>query len=138
VVRLVSLKLLLFLFFFSFITLLNAQQISQAKELKNLSEGNPDFRPEEVIAYEVGYRLYPSARILFDVTGFYHSYDSLITLELGAPGEPSIIGNGMNAVTSGTTLAVELEPKSFLLWLDKTCSSIVIPNLDCRCLLEEK
>jgi iron complex outermembrane receptor protein len=70
-------------------------------------------RDDLYIAYEAGYRLYPHTGILFDVTGFYHSYDSLITLEPGPVGQPPIIGNGMEAVTSGATFAMEFESKKF-------------------------
>lgn len=76
--------------------------------------GNPDFKPEEVIAYELGYRVSPRSRIYLDITGFYNKYDSLITVEPGAPGEPSILGNGMNARIVGGTIATSYRPQSWL------------------------
>ncbi len=76
--------------------------------------GNPDFKPEQVIAYEIGYRINPLRKIYFDAVAFYHKYDSLITLEPGAPGEPATVGNGMNARISGATLSSTYVPDSWL------------------------
>ena len=77
-------------------------------------EGNPDFKPEEVIGVEGGYRMTPYKAFFLDVSAFHHSYDSLITLEPGAPGEPSTIGNGMNADIIGATFSANYEPKGWI------------------------
>jgi iron complex outermembrane recepter protein len=76
--------------------------------------GNPDFKPEEVIGAEIGYRMTPRTNLFFDITVFHHSYDSLITVEPGPPGQPSILGNGMNADITGATLIVNFEPLSWV------------------------
>jgi iron complex outermembrane receptor protein len=39
------------------------------------------FRSEEVIAYELGYRLQLWKRVSFDLTGFYNDYDNLRSVE---------------------------------------------------------
>ena len=46
--------------------------------------GNPDFRSEELLAHELGYRIQPSKRLFVDVATFYNRYDSLLTLEPAA------------------------------------------------------
>ena len=48
--------------------------------------GNPDFKPENLLAYEIGYRTEPTAKFSMDVAAFYNVYDNLRTLELGTPG----------------------------------------------------
>ncbi|MEW6206988.1 MAG: TonB-dependent receptor [Acidobacteriota bacterium] len=47
--------------------------------------GNPDFKSEEMIAYEVGYRVQPGRRLFFDVAAFYNSYDHLRSVEPEPP-----------------------------------------------------
>ena len=47
--------------------------------------GNPKFRSEDVLAYELGYRLSLSERISFDLASFYNRYQNLRTSEQGTP-----------------------------------------------------
>ncbi len=47
--------------------------------------GNPDFNPEHVTAYELGYRVQALDRVFLDVAGFYNVYDDLLSIEPGAP-----------------------------------------------------
>ncbi len=49
------------------------------------AEGSDDFVSEELLAYEVGYRVQPIPALSIDVAAFYNDYDSLRTLEQGAP-----------------------------------------------------
>ena len=55
--------------------------ISGADELGNVSvfriEGNEDFKAEELIAYEAGYRWQPDRRFYLDLTAFYNDYEQL-------------------------------------------------------------
>jgi iron complex outermembrane receptor protein len=44
--------------------------------------GNRDFRTEKLTAYELGLRAQPLAALSFSVTGFYHQYDDLRSVEL--------------------------------------------------------
>jgi iron complex outermembrane receptor protein len=43
--------------------------------------GNPNFRPEEVDAYEIGYRSQPSDSFSWLLSTFYNDYDDLRTVE---------------------------------------------------------
>lgn len=47
--------------------------------------GNPDFRSEELLAYEIGYRLQLGSNVSLDIATFYNLYDHLQTLEPGRP-----------------------------------------------------
>src|ERR1041385_7442046 len=49
--------------------------------------GNPDLKSEELLAYELGYRIELTKRCSFDVAGFYNDYGRLI---LGVPGTPQL------------------------------------------------
>ena len=49
-------------------------------------EGNPAFVSEEVIDYELGYRVQPYEKLSLDVTSFYNDYDHLTSIEpVGLP-----------------------------------------------------
>jgi iron complex outermembrane recepter protein len=39
--------------------------------------GNPKFKPEQLIAYEAGYRAQASRRVYFDVTTFFNTYNDI-------------------------------------------------------------
>lgn len=47
--------------------------------------GNPDFQPEEVLAYELGYRLAPSPSWSFDLATYYNIYHDVEGFQLGTP-----------------------------------------------------
>lgn len=48
-------------------------------------QGNPEFQPEEVLAYESGYRLQPSRRLSLDLALFYNDYNRLRSSEARSP-----------------------------------------------------
>ncbi len=47
--------------------------------------GNKSLESEELIAYELGYRIQPTASLAFDLAGFYNEYDNLIYVKYGTP-----------------------------------------------------
>lgn len=59
--------------------------------------GNPDFRTEKLTAYELGLRAQPLPNFSFSLTGFYHHYDDLRTVEVGSgPAQLNLYwGNGL-------------------------------------------
>jgi iron complex outermembrane receptor protein len=65
--------------------------------------GGPDFRPEKVTAYEVGYRGQAGSRASFSVSAFYNVYDNLRSIEFAPAGLvlPLRWGNGMKGETAG-------------------------------------
>ncbi|WP_416308133.1 TonB-dependent receptor plug domain-containing protein [Neptunicella sp. SCSIO 80796] len=46
---------------------------------------NPDFKSEQLTAYELGYRAQLASNFSMDVTGFYNDYDALQSIRVGAP-----------------------------------------------------
>jgi iron complex outermembrane receptor protein len=48
-------------------------------------QGNDDLDPEELVAYELGYRRRVTETLSLDATVFYNDYDELITTAQGAP-----------------------------------------------------
>ncbi len=59
--------------------------------------GDRDFLTEKLTAYEAGVRAQPLSGLSFSVTGFYHHYDDLRTVELGTgPALLNLVwGNGL-------------------------------------------
>ena len=69
--------------------------------------GNPNMLSEELIAYEMGYRIQPVNQLKIDLTAFYNSYDHLRSVEPLAPGpiSPTRIGNKFFGETYGAEIA---------------------------------
>ncbi|MCA1659829.1 MAG: TonB-dependent receptor plug domain-containing protein [Verrucomicrobiaceae bacterium] len=69
---------------------------------------NRDFESEEMIAYELGYRIEATRDLSVDVVGFYHDYDNMRSAErIGENGGlPFQLQNRAEGETYGTTLIV--------------------------------
>ncbi|HEX6097250.1 MAG TPA: TonB-dependent receptor [Thermoanaerobaculia bacterium] len=64
--------------------------------------GSPDFRSEELLAYEAGYRGLLSPSFSLSVSAFYNSYDRLRTVEASGPAVfPLVVRNNMEGHTQG-------------------------------------
>ncbi|HEY2922966.1 MAG TPA: TonB-dependent receptor [Candidatus Binatia bacterium] len=63
-----------------------------------------DFKSETLIAYEIGYRVQPTARSLFSVSTFYNVYDDLRSIEPTSGGLPLVIDNKMEGSTYGVEM----------------------------------
>ena len=64
--------------------------------------GNRNFRTEKLIAYELGVRSQPLTGLSFSVTGFYHAYDDLRSVEMATgPGLNLFWGNQLEGHTYG-------------------------------------
>ncbi len=62
----------------------------------------PDFRSEEVIAYEIGYRMRPFDRVSFSLATFYNQYDDLRSLNTTEGPDPTFyFANDLKANTYG-------------------------------------
>ncbi|MDO8632231.1 MAG: TonB-dependent receptor, partial [Phycisphaerales bacterium] len=84
--------------------------------------GNPDFGSEELLAYEIGYRVQVQPRLTLDLTAFYNEYDrlrsaKLLPIELRVNPEnqaylflPLTIQNELYGEARGTELAVTWQP----------------------------
>lgn len=69
--------------------------------------GNPNMLAEELIAYEMGYRIQPINQLKIDLTAFYNNYDHLRSLEPLAPGpvSPSRVESNFFGETYGAEIA---------------------------------
>lgn len=72
--------------------------------------GNPYFDSEEMLAYELGYRIQPHARVSLSLAGFYNDYDKIRSVELLNPpaSSPTFIGNGQQGRSHGAELTLDL------------------------------
>jgi len=86
--------------------------------------GSPTFRSESLLGYEAGYRTYIRNAVSMDISGFYNSYDHLLSLEPGAlfiepaPQPPHVVlpivgGNGLRASTTGFEIAPQWNPANW-------------------------
>ncbi len=80
--------------------------------------GNPNLKSEEVIAYELGYRIKPVEQLSFDLATFYNVYNQLIATVPGdpffeaAPAPPHVVApqtfeNSQRAETYGAEVSGE-------------------------------
>lgn len=86
--------------------------------------GNKDFKSEEVVTYEIGYRNQPSSTFFADLTAFYSKYRNLRTFEPETPFMsndpiphlvvPYRYSNKMKAETAGIEAAAFWKPTSAL------------------------
>jgi len=80
-------------------------------------QGNPDFRSEEMISYEVGYRAQPTNRFSLDLATYYNQYSNLRLSTLRPSSvvftqppyvlTPIVIANGDSLDFYGAELSVE-------------------------------
>ena len=81
---------------------------------------NPKLNSEELLAYEIGYRIQPARKLSFDLSGFYNIYHNLITYEDGAPfvemsPQPHVVVpentiNGGHGDTYGVEISAQWQP----------------------------
>ncbi|MEY2408376.1 MAG: iron complex outerrane recepter protein [Verrucomicrobiota bacterium] len=72
--------------------------------------GNPDFEPEVVLAYEMGYRIQPVTNVSVDLAGYYNRYDGLRSLEPTPPvGIPLEQQNLLDAETYGAEVSLKFQ-----------------------------
>lgn len=73
--------------------------------------GDDNFQPEEVVAYEAGYRIVPHPRLSLDAAVFLNDYDQLRSQELHVEPSPVVVlENRLNARTRGVELAATIQP----------------------------
>jgi iron complex outermembrane receptor protein len=70
--------------------------------------GDRGFDSEELLAYELGYRIKPTRALSFDLAAFYNSYDNLRSEE-PTPGTfvPIVLGNKLEGHSYGGTLTAK-------------------------------
>jgi iron complex outermembrane receptor protein len=76
--------------------------------------GNPNFQTEQLLAYELGYRLIPSPGWSFDLAGYYNVYHGVEAYQMGtpyfqaAPVPHLVIPETAENLLSGNTYGAEL------------------------------
>lgn len=72
-------------------------------------QGGRNFQSEELLAFELGYRVMPVRDLALSVTGFYHDYSRLRSLEPVDPADPfpAVVANGQKGETYGVELAAD-------------------------------
>jgi iron complex outermembrane recepter protein len=75
-----------------------------------LLTGNPDFKAERALSYELGYRTHALDRVSLSASTFYTDYTNLRSLELNAPNAfPIVVGNGLKGASYGVELNVDYQ-----------------------------
>jgi iron complex outermembrane recepter protein len=87
------------------------------------SQGNPNFRSENVISYEMGYRTSFSKSVSLDVTGFYNDYNDLRQSTRGTPvfngafvTQPVLFTNALEANSYGIEVATVWQMLDWWRW----------------------
>lgn len=77
--------------------------------------GHTDFQPEEMTAYEIGYRGVVTTDLSLSVSGFWDVYDRLRSIELssGPGGLPLYWGNGMAGKIYGVEAWADLQVREW-------------------------
>jgi iron complex outermembrane receptor protein len=88
--------------------------------------GNPSFRPEELLAYESGYRVVLSSTWSFDLASYYNVYQDLQGYQMGSPYfDPTPVPhlvlpedtvNNMQGHTYGVELSAQWKPLDYWRW----------------------
>jgi iron complex outermembrane receptor protein len=90
--------------------------------------GNPQVEEEELLAYELGWRIEPTSQLSFDLAAFHHVYDDLIafvnnpTVFEPSPAPPHLLVSGteqnaLKARTHGAELSVQWQPVNHWRWV---------------------
>jgi iron complex outermembrane receptor protein len=82
----------------------------------HIIEGSRDFESEELLAYELGYRVQINPELLIDLAAFYNVYDDLRSQEPPASGAPfpRVLLNKLEAETWGGELRLNAQPRQGL------------------------
>jgi iron complex outermembrane recepter protein len=77
--------------------------------------GNPDYDSEELLAYEIGYRMQPHASLSVSLATFYNEYERLRSVERVNPPAffPTTTGNGQKGESYGAELTADYRPSSW-------------------------
>ena len=103
------------------------------------ASGNRQFRSEELIAYETGYRTLVTSHFYLDLALFYNDYNDLYSFQVGAPFlEPSplpvhaiiplLTSNGIRGTTKGFEVTPDWKPSSW--WELRTSYSYLEMQLE--------
>lgn len=84
--------------------------------------GNPNFKSEEMISYEIGYRTEPLKHLSFDIATYYNSFKKLRVITPGTPYtepisappanlvQPFLLSNDMHGHATGVEVSADWSP----------------------------
>ena len=74
-----------------------------------LLQGGPNFVSEELLAYELGYRIQPHPRLSLSLATYYNDYDNIRSVEKVNPPAPFpiVLANGQKGESYGAELTAE-------------------------------
>lgn len=76
--------------------------------------GNPNFKSEEMVSYEIGYRIEPLPRLSFDVAAYRNVYDNLRVasgqINPAVPVTSLVVSNDMHGNSYGAEVSAEWTP----------------------------
>ena len=80
-----------------------------------LLAGGPGFKSEDLLAYELGYRIHPYESVSLSLATFYNDYHNLRSLERVNPLSPLpiVIGNGQKGESYGAELSADYRPANW-------------------------
>ena len=78
---------------------------------QDLLKGNSDFKSENVVAYELGYRAQLGPKIITSVSAFYNDYDNVRSVNAGPPTSSAffVLGNNLEGKTYGVELSTSYQ-----------------------------
>jgi iron complex outermembrane receptor protein len=86
------------------------------------NRGNQGFDSEELLAYELGYRVHPMEQLSFDIAAFFNDYSNLrssqyaASLDMSDPqylAQPIVLDNMMDGETYGIEMAADWRPRDW-------------------------
>ncbi len=77
-------------------------------------DGNQDLKAEELIAYETGYRYFPSQSFSLDLALFYNDYKDIQSFQQLSFASPIFFANGLKGYAYGLELSTGWKPLSWL------------------------
>ncbi len=75
--------------------------------------GNPGQDAEELLAYELGYRLQAAGAFSLDIAAFYNDYDELQNFGITVPPATLTFGNALSADSFGIEIAADWRPRDW-------------------------
>ena len=74
-----------------------------------LIRGDPAFRPEGLLAYEIGYRMIPTQRFSLSIATYYNVYNDLRSQESPPQGFPVVLANRLQGRTYGAEITARYQ-----------------------------
>jgi len=75
-----------------------------------VARGSDDFKPESLVAGEIGYRVQTSSVFSFEATVFRHRITDLRSQEMPPTGLPVVVGNSLIGEVTGVEIGVNVQP----------------------------